>query len=50
MNAGEASKRAGEGFSITVVANDLSAVMTSFEASYRTFKVGDTSEHGASKA
>jgi len=50
MNAEEASKRAGEGFSITVAANDLSAVMASFEASYRTFKTGDIPERGARKA
>jgi 2-keto-3-deoxy-L-rhamnonate aldolase RhmA len=50
MNAEEASKRAGQGFSITVVANDLSAALTSFEASNGTSKMEDISERGARKA
>lgn len=49
MHAEEASKRASQGFSMTVVANDLSAVMASFEASYRAFKTDDIWKRGARK-
>ncbi len=50
MNPEDALRRAEQGFAITVAANDLSAVMTAFETSYRAFKAGNSPERGAHKA
>lgn len=47
MTAEDASRRADQGFAITVAANDLSAVMASFEASYRRFKTDTAPERSA---
>jgi 2-keto-3-deoxy-L-rhamnonate aldolase RhmA len=49
MSAEDTSRRADLGFSITVAANDLSVVMTSFEASHLAFKT-DIQDRKARKA